>query len=740
MAAVDSPSLLALPVRPRTWRGVRSSDDWRTSLLVLLALLVTMPGLHTILVGTDWVVHLGLVCVLVIGVAGFTRMLSRLTLLPPIVAGAAFLVTMTAYFAPGTAFLAVIPTPGTFAAFGDVLQGAAVSINQQALPARADVGITFVMCLGIAAIALVADVAALSLRAPALVGIPLVVLVAVPPYIQPNHADPATFVLAALAYLLLLRVGSRRGQGGLSVALGSAIVALSLVVSFVLPSAGDYKTNDASGAFGTGVNPVLSLGNDLRQGTNRTVLTYSTNSGAPHYLRLVSIVDFSGSNWAPDSFASNSKNTVDRIAAAPGLSPAVQTVQGSTTVRVADLTSQWLPLSYPTSSVTGLSGDWLWDTEGHAVSSIDRTSAGQHYTATDLSAMPTPAQLQASGTTVPAGMERYLAVPKGLPAVVASTAHSVVGTASTNYEKALLLQTYFHDGEFQYSETAPVSKGYDGTGGQVIARFLTTKAGYCIHFASTMAMMARTLGIPARISVGFLPGHAVSGSGSARKYQVDAHDLHAWPELFFAGIGWTRFEPTVSRGDTPSYASSVDASTAGPSAGIGATPDGAAVRSKVPVAPTAVAPTGGAIADSPRVASRDTAAWQWIVLVLLLGTLVSVVPAAIRLLQRRRRLAAGSVLPAWLEVMQSAADVGRSPGEALTPREAAVRLAISAPELGPLLDSLEREQFGSGKLLRRESTGDAEAVIAALFASVPLATRIRGRLYPPSLWRRILRR
>src|SRR5690606_40395181 len=66
------------------------------------------------------------------------------------------------------------------------------------------------------------------------------------------------------------------------------------------------------------------------------------------------------------------------------------------------------------------------------------------------------------------------------------------------------------------------------------------RVGYCEQFAASMAVMARTLGIPSRVAVGFLQPRKVSDDF----WEFSAHDLHAWPELFFAGSGWVRFEPT----------------------------------------------------------------------------------------------------------------------------------------------------------------------------------------------------
>ena len=111
--------------------------------------------------------------------------------------------------------------------------------------------------------------------------------------------------------------------------------------------------------------------------------------------------------------------------------------------------------------------------------------------------------------------------------------------------------------EFTYSLQSPVQGGYDGNGLSVLADFLEQKSGYCIHYASAMAVMARLEGIPSRIAVGYAPGRltgatvTVAGQGALSEYEVDARDAHAWPELYFQGLGWVPFEPTPSRGVVP---------------------------------------------------------------------------------------------------------------------------------------------------------------------------------------------
>jgi len=90
-----------------------------------------------------------------------------------------------------------------------------------------------------------------------------------------------------------------------------------------------------------------------------------------------------------------------------------------------------------------------------------------------------------------------------------------------------------------------------GHSNNAILNFLRVKRGYCEQFAGAYAAMARSLGIPARVAVGFTPGELRSDG----KYHVYGRNAHAWPEVWFDNIGWISFEPTPGRGEpgTQSY-------------------------------------------------------------------------------------------------------------------------------------------------------------------------------------------
>ena len=496
---------------------------------------------------------------------------------------------------------------------------------------------------------------------------------------------------------------------------------------------------------GTGVNPVLSLGNSLRQSSTATVLKYSTASGKADYLRMVSIVNFQGSNWEPENFSLDRDNSVARIDPPPGLTSKIARTKDTTTVDISTLATVWLPMPYPATSVTGLDGSWYFDGTGLAAQSPDHYTTNESYTVSNLQVTPTVSQLRAVGSSVPKGMPEYLQVPRDLPAVVGQTARQVVADAGavSDYDKALALQSYFHDGEFVYSETAPVEDGYDGTGEQVIAKFLAAKSGYCIHFASAMAMMARVLDIPSRISVGFLPGTKIKTEAGKATYAVNMRDLHAWPELYFTGVGWVRFEPTVSRGNVPGYATvaEADAATAAPT--DTAAPETAPSATRAP-ADTAAPTSQGLPGSTSTSTSSGVAPIGWVLLVLLVLILVGLVPAVVRAVQRSRRLgrlasARAPALLAWTELVQTSEDLGARVPETLTPREAAGWLADGAlahePAVERLVDALERERFARGAPAYAGAAADLRAALALLRAPASPRARLRAALVPPSLWR-----
>ena len=140
------------------------------------------------------------------------------------------------------------------------------------------------------------------------------------------------------------------------------------------------------------------------------------------------------------------------------------------------------------------------------------------------------------------------AVPEDLPEVITTRAREVTRDAESDFAKAVALQDWFRqDGGFRYS-----LEQRSGSGMDLLAYFVTDdRVGYCEQFAAAMAAMGRALDIPSRVVVGFLDGTTQPDG----RILYTSDDRHAWPEMYFSGVGWVRFEPTPGQraGATPPW-------------------------------------------------------------------------------------------------------------------------------------------------------------------------------------------
>lgn len=152
-------------------------------------------------------------------------------------------------------------------------------------------------------------------------------------------------------------------------------------------------------------------------------------------------------------------------------------------------------------------------------------------------------QLRVASTIYPDYIEdRYLQLPATLPARVRQLARQIVDEAGakTVFDQAAALESWLR-ANIKYNEKIPApAPGQDGVDYVLFA----TKQGYCDYYASAFAVMARSLGIPARIATGYTPGNFDQERGLYQVYQFNAH---TWPEVYFPQYGWVQFEPTASQ-------------------------------------------------------------------------------------------------------------------------------------------------------------------------------------------------
>jgi transglutaminase-like putative cysteine protease len=172
---------------------------------------------------------------------------------------------------------------------------------------------------------------------------------------------------------------------------------------------------------------------------------------------------------------------------------------------------------------------------GGAVFNLDNQRAISRYEADSDIAVPAPNELRASRGTYPPQLAPYLLLPAVDPRVNRLAAQ-VTSSAANDYDKAAAIENYLRT-RFGYTLELPRTQVKDP-----IANFLfERKQGHCEYFASSMAVMLRTLGIPSRVVNGFRTDEFNDLTGN---YVVRAKDAHAWVEAYFPGYGWQTFDPT----------------------------------------------------------------------------------------------------------------------------------------------------------------------------------------------------
>lgn len=164
---------------------------------------------------------------------------------------------------------------------------------------------------------------------------------------------------------------------------------------------------------------------------------------------------------------------------------------------------------------------------------------GDSYLAVSSLSRATVEDLQEAGTDYPAWVtDKFLDLPSDLAPQVGELARQVTAGAATPYDQAVAIEQYLRGFTYNDQIAAP-PPGVNG-----VNYFLfDVQEGYCDYYASSFAMMARTLGIPARVSAGYSQGEYLP---EANVYRVREYNGHSWPELFFPGYGWIEFEPTAA--------------------------------------------------------------------------------------------------------------------------------------------------------------------------------------------------
>jgi hypothetical protein len=386
-------------------------------------------------------------------------------------------------------------------------------------------------------------------------------------------------------------------------------------------------------------------------------------------------------------------------------------------------------------------GAWRFDSATDTVFGRGVTTAGRSYRVISTEPRPTIPLLSAAAA-LPAGdpvQQRFTALP-ALDPRVTDLVNRLVDGANGPYARVRRILDYLTDpaNGFIYSlSTAP------GTSGDHLLDFLRLRRGYCEQYAGAMAVMARAAGVPARVALGYTPGTLLADG--TRKITSD--DAHAWVEVYFADLGWVPFDPTPISLDR--RVGLPWAPRAGANTPVAGGTDVAVPTTAAPAGPSVRQDRGGGGVVASSGPKNPTGTLRPVLTAAgaLLAVLALVaLPAGVRVLQRRRRLADGGAAALWDELTATATDLGLPVHPAWTPRRTAGELAaVMARPGGPIgpaaPDAVLRLALGEEAVsygpTRTATDGDgSEALRTArrgLARASPRQVRFRAMLWPASL-------
>ncbi len=489
-----------------------------------------------------------------------------------------------------------LPTPTTLR----ILDRALKAVGGVHVPMTAGTGVVLTCCL-------VAGAAAVSTRVlPGALGlVPAGVLVAVSTVALPSGGATVLAVLLAASAGAVLVAGSGERVGWQMGAMTTLASALCVVLVGTLTGPAGAS---GGGRAVVGVPPTaLSLVSRLTglQRRDPALVLFTATTPVPTYWQVASLSVLNGDTWVPDA-ATAAALAGRPVPVTPPAPPGGRTFKVGVTV--ANLSSRLLPVPPSTTAVS------TGTLTSIGVVSAAPSPPGRRYSAT--AALPTVDTGGGTGPSAPTTAGDPETQLPAMPVVVTALARSVTASAATSLEKAEALTNWFRSRLFHYS-LRPTRT--------TLVSFLTSsRTGSCEQFAGAFAVLARSIGLPTRVAVGFTTGVR----DRAGRTVVRGIDAHAWPEVLLDGT-WISFEPTP---ELPSGEIS-------PPGVIGLT----AVGSPNPVAPTTVPhslPRTSVPLPIPpgatRPAGRAPGPWPWVAASASLVALL--VMAALVRRRRRRRL------------------------------------------------------------------------------------------------------
>ncbi|QEH92987.1 transglutaminase domain-containing protein [Dermacoccus abyssi] len=664
----------------------------------------------------------------------------------------------------------LVGTVGVFLAKGGSLSSASVrataklakeAADTSVAPLPAMLGVIVMLALAAGLVTLVVDYVGGTARMPMLTVLPVAA-----PFILATTALGDTlrtryFVAAAIAWALVVMAASfAEGtslRSGLvrSLPVFAVMTAVAVLAALLLaPSVPQRATPALAEGGARGVNnsvdfsETLDLSKSLNSRNAAPVLTYTTEATTPAPLRATTSSSYADGVWRAESsgpFTDARPNTelpnpgaedsmpsrTERMSvtlngmrppfiAAPAPLRAANFGSANPTFRVG--TNTGVPfLSQPAPAYSVLYREY---TAAARPTSNERAGVGGSVTAKDLD----------TGTLPEAAKQR----------VTQLNQDSGAADAGTPFEQAVALQRYLRtDPSFTYSLKLAPTRSENGRQLDPLSNFLETRQGYCTQFATAMVMGAREMGLPARIAIGFLPGTERSGT-----YEVRATDAHAWAEVYFPGMGWTRFDPTpgLRSGAPPAYAPDTPTGDASASSSSSAPTSSTSTSSSTSSVRPSTETSTSSSTTQPAKPESDSFPWTRVFAVLGGLALVALLASVLPLAGRRKRQEVTRTAStdrerdegAWHAMLWSLRDLGYTTPEGLSPRATAEAFTRDNPESGTTVrEALERACSGMEASRYAPTAGRSQAsacdrVVRAARDEASLGARVKALLAPAS--------
>jgi transglutaminase-like putative cysteine protease len=669
----------------------------------------------------------------------------------------------------------LLPTEATLSGLEDLIRDGFDVAQRYAAPAPPNTGLMMMVLFAICLVAIVVDAIAVGLGRVPLSGLPLLALYTIPVAALPEGVPFYAFVPGAATYIAMLTAderdrlvhwgrlvrrsstaqeSSRIDTSGLH-ATGRQVSVLALTIAVIVPifvPALSSSILDAGRVDGTGGNesgrilsfdnPMVSLANQLRRKTEVDLMRIRGDI-SPEYLRLVVLDNPGPDAWtaSPTDLDNTNDLGLEPLPTPLGQGDDVASAPHEMRITLTDdfpQDSSWLPVPFGVDFVrTDAPFAYVPRDQTVTARADDAIRDVTPYDVSYNKPQPSDEQLRATGPAPADIVANYGDVPSDIPPIVAETAQEVTASATSAYDQAVLLQNYFRgSGAFSYSLDAGYGSGY-----QAMGQFLSRKVGFCQQFAATMAMMARTLGIPSRVVVGFLE----SSRTERGDYIITSNNVHAWPELYFEGIGWVNFEPTPGiSAPYPEYAPQTSATTTGPTQSAFDPDTVRPTDTGLTASPTTEAAAGGG-GSGDGFGPPFLPARSWLILLAVMALIL--LPAGLRYGVRRARLTrpidvAEGAEAAWAELRDHVRDLRLAWVGSMTPRarERDVRKHLAEVDERRALDALhrlamtvERARYSLAPAEGSKPAADARIVMASISRAVDWPQRVRAFFWPTSL-------